>query len=197
MKKITKIFAVTLTVAVFTFAQTSVKAQAFNNGDLVANLGAGFGWYSYGYGVSSLPALSVSMEKGIKEISGLDGGVFSVGGIVGFKHATYAWSSAYDYSWTDYVVAARGAIHANLLHVDKLDTYGGLAVGLRFEQYHHYDYVGTYPNYTYEKVNDMNVHPLFAFYIGGRYYFTEKIAGFGELGYGLGYFTLGLSFKLK
>lgn len=190
MKKITKIFAVAVTVAVFAFAQTSVKAQAFNNGDMVANLGAGFGWYSYGYGVSSLPALSVSMEKGIKEISGLDGGVFSVGGIVGFKHATYAWSSAYDWSWTDYIVAARGAIHANLLHVDKLDTYGGLAVGLRFETEHYYDYLNN-------KVSDSWTHPLFAFYVGGRYYFTEKIAGFTELGYGLGYFTLGLSFKLK
>ncbi len=192
MKKFTKIFIAIVAVAFLASSQLTVKAQAFENGSMVGNLGLGFGWYSYGYGVSSFPAVSVSLEKGVKE---LDFGTLALGGIVGYKHASYAWLSNYDWSWTDFVVAARGAVHMDLLKNEKIDTYGGLGVGLRFESQNYYTY--TYPSTDYKKVKDTTVHPLFAFYIGGRYYFTDKLAGFGELGYGLGYFTLGLSYKLK
>ncbi|MFH1121938.1 MAG: hypothetical protein V1775_19125 [Bacteroidota bacterium] len=172
----------------------NLSAQEFTDGDLVINAGAGFGWYSYGYGATSFPAISVSMEKGIKEF---DFGTLAVGGIVGFKHASYGWQTGYDFSWTDYIVAARGALHIDLLDVENLDTYGGVALGLRFESYKHYDLVGIYPNYEYDKVTTSTAHPLFAVYAGGRYYFADKFAGFAELGYGLGYFTIGLSYKLN
>jgi hypothetical protein len=195
MKKITQLFVLVVAVAILSTAQSTVKAQAFKNGDMVANLGAGFGWYSYGYGVSSLPAISLSLEKGIKDIDNV--GPLSIGGIVGFKHATYAWSSSYDWSWTDYVVAARAGIHYDFLKNEKLDTYGGIAVGLRFQSESYYSWVPPYGVNDYKKITDSSAHPLFAFYIGGRYYFTDKIAGFGELGYGLGYFTLGLSYKFN
>ncbi len=188
MKKLTKFFVAVAVIVLLAAAQSNVKAQAFQNGDMVANLGAGFGWYSYGYGATSFPAISVSLEKGVKE---LDFGILSVGGIVGFKKASYAWSSQYDYSWTDIVAAARGAVHVDVLKIEKLDTYAGAALGLRFETYNYYDYV----NFNYKKVKKSTVHPLFAFYVGGRYFFTENLAGFGELGYGLGYLTLGLSYK--
>lgn len=165
-------------------------AQAFEKGNMVANFGAGFGWYSFGYATTSLPALGISVEKGVKD---LDFGVLSVGAIAGFKHASYNWFTGYDWSWTDYVGAVRGAIHMDLLKEKKLDTYGGLAVGLRLET------ATTYTGFTapYSKVTDSTINPLFAFYLGGRYYFTDKLAGFGELGYGLGYVTLGLSYKFK
>lgn len=172
----------------------NAQESTFAKDDMVINAGVGFGWYSYGYGATSLPAISLSLEKGIKEI---DFGTLSVGGIVGFKHASYNWNTAYDdYSWTDFIVAARGAIHANILEVENLDTYGGVALGLRFQSYNTYDLVGVFPNYDYEKVRKMDVNPLFALYVGGRYYFSEKFAAFGELGYGLGYITLGVSYKL-
>lgn len=189
MKKLTKLFIAILAVAVFASAQ--VNAQAFENGSMVGNAGLGFGWYSYGgVGVSSFPAISVSLEKGIKE---LDFGTLSLGGIIGYKHAKYEWLSSYDWSWTDIIVAARGAVHVDLLKNEKVDTYGGLGVGLRFETEKYY--TGVFGDV--EKVSDSYVHPLFAFYIGGRYYFTDKLAGFGELGYGLGYFTIGLSYKFN
>lgn len=187
MKKFTKIFIAIVAVAIFASSQLTVKAQAFENGSMVGNLGLGFGWYSYGYGVSSFPAVSVSLEKGVKE---LDFGTLAIGGIVGFKHATWASSYNYDWSWTDYVIGARGAVHMDLLKNEKVDTYGGLGLGLRFENWKYNDYLNN-------KQKESTVHPLFALYIGGRYYFTDKIAAFGELGYGLGYFTLGLSYKLK
>ncbi|MDO8896606.1 MAG: hypothetical protein Q7V19_03070 [Bacteroidales bacterium] len=189
MKKIITIFVALLTMT------TTLKAQEnlFKEGDMVLNAGVGFGWYSYGYGVSSLPAISLSLEKGVKEI---DLGTISIGGIVGFKHASYSWSAGYDdYSWTDFIVAARGAIHVNVLDVDNLDTYGGVALGLRFQSYNTYDIVGVFPNWTYEKVRKTDANPLFAVYFGGRYYFNKKFGAFGEVGYGLGYLTLGVSYK--
>lgn len=185
MKKIITIIAV---VALFAF-QSNLKAQAFENGSMVANAGLGFGWYSYGSygGATSFPAISLSLEKGVKD---LDFGVLSIGGIVGYKHTTWASAYSYDWGWTDFIIAARGAVHVDLLHNEKVDTYGGLGVGLRFESWKYNDYLN-------KKYTESTTHPLIAFYVGGRYYFTDKLAGFGELGYGLGYFTIGLSYKLK
>lgn len=188
MKKIMIIMAIAMVLSFS--ASINSQAQTFKNGDLVANAGLGFGWYGYsyyGFAVSSLPAISLSLEKGIKEISGLNDGVLSIGGIAGIKHGS--WSGyGYNGSYNDIIIAGRAAIHANLFEVDKLDTYAGAALGLRIHN-------ENYPYSTY--VNDNFTRPLFAIYAGGRYYFTERLAGFGEVGYGLGYITLGLSFKLK
>lgn len=179
-----------LLLLVVVFSLTQLKAQAFKNGDMVGNLGVGFGWYGYGYGATSLPAFSLSLEKGIKDLENI--GPLSIGGIVGFKHASYAWRSSYDWSWNDIIIAARGAIHYDLFKVSKLDTYGGIALGVRLQSYSYYTYNN---NLQYVKEHTNYTHGLFAFYLGGRYYFSEKLAGFGEVGYGLGYLTLGLSYK--
>lgn len=186
MKRMKSFVVLIVAVAILAATQLSVNAQPFKTGDVVANIGAGFGWYGYGYGATSLPALSVSIEKGIKDIENV--GPLSIGGIVGFKHASYAWSTSYDYSWNDFIVAARAAIHYDLLKNEKVDTYGGAALGLRAQSYNYY-------NASLNKVSTTTMHPLFAFYLGGRYYFSDKLAGFGELGYGLGYLTLGVSYK--
>ena len=178
-----------LTVAVaiaIVVSQSSLKAQSFKTGDMVGNLGVGFGWYGFGYGTTSLPAFSLSLEKGIKDIANV--GPLSVGGIIGIKHASYAWATSYDWSWNDIIIAARGAVHYDLFKVQKLDTYGGVAVGARIESESYY-------NLTFQKLTASHTYGLFALYIGGRYYFSDHFAAFGELGYGLGYLTLGLSYK--
>ena len=33
-------------------------------------------------------------------------------------------------------------------------------------------------------------------FVGGRYYFSEKLAAFAEIGYGISVLTFGVSFKL-
>lgn len=193
MKRIVRLIVLIAALALITSTQSTVSAQAFKTGDMVANVGAGFGWYGYGYGATSLPALSLSIEKGIKDIDKL--GPLSIGGIIGFKHASYAWSTAYDYSWNDFIVAARGALHYDLFKNEKVDTYGGVAVGLRMQSYSYYTWVPPYGVNDYEKVSTTTAHPLVALYVGGRYFFTNNLAVFGELGYGLGYLTLGVSYK--
>jgi hypothetical protein len=170
------------------------KSQAFQNGTFVGNLGVGFGWYSYGYSTTSLPALSLSVEQGVYKIK--DIGVISAGGIIGFKHASYDynWFGATDkWSWNDLIVAARSAFHMDLFHNNKIDPYAGVALGVRIESSHTTsDVLGVHQN-----TDHTSTLPLIAGYAGCRYYFTDKLAGFGELGYGLGYITLGLSYKMK
>ena len=193
MKKLYKQSVLIIAIAIVA-ANTTVNAQAFKNGDMIGNLGVGFGWYGYGYGTTSLPAFSLSLEKGIMDLENI--GPLSIGGIVGFKHATYAWNSSYDWSWNDIIIAARAAIHYDLFKVSKLDTYGGVALGVRSESESYYTYALVYP-YEVRKATSSFTHGLFALYVGGRYYFSDKLAGFGELGYGLGYLTLGLSYKFN
>jgi hypothetical protein len=188
MKKLISLFIFT---ALFTGV---VQSQAFTKDSFIANLGIGFGWYGYGYSVSSFPAISLSAEKGVWDIE--DVGVISLGGIVGYKFSKYDWSYAnysYDWKWTDFVVAARSAIHPVLIDNDKVDFYGSLALGVRFEKYKYYapTFMGEPQNYT---DNDVNV--LIAVYAGCRYYFSDHFAAFGEFGYGLGYFNLGVTYKL-
>ena len=192
MKKFSRISVLLIAMAII-LSQSTVKAQAFKTGDMVANLGLGFGWYGYGYGTTSLPAFSLSMEKGIKDLTNI--GPLSIGGIVGFKHATYAWQTSYDWSWNDIIVAARAAIHYDLFKNEKIDTYGGIALGVRVQSYSYYTWVAPYGTNDYKKQHENYTHGLFAFYLGGRYFFSDRLAGFAEVGYGLGYLTLGLSYK--
>ena len=65
MKNFTRISLLVIAMAIIV-SQSTVKAQAFKNGEMVGNLGVGFGWYGYGYGTTSLPAFSLSLEKGLK-----------------------------------------------------------------------------------------------------------------------------------
>lgn len=187
MKKITKFFIAIAAVVFLASVQMNVKAQAFENGSMVANAGLGFGWYGYGYGLgstSSLPFISVSLEKGFFDVPSINS-VISVGGIAGIKHGSYGFES---YSFNDIVIAARGAIHADVFKVENLDTYAGVIAGLRM----HNENLPESPYYD----GDFT-HLLGGAFIGARYYFNEKFAAFGELGAGTGYLNLGVSLKLK
>ena len=53
------------------------------------------------------------MERGI--VDNIGPGVISVGGLVGYK--SYSWKSGtYKASWKNFIVAARGAYHYNILN---------------------------------------------------------------------------------
>lgn len=162
------------------------KAQTFKNGDFDINAGFGIG-YTYGLvsGVTSWPALVVSAEKGIKDLSNI--GVLSVGGTLGYKHIS--WSDA-DYNWNDLYIGARGAIHFSSINVDKLDLYGGVSLGLRFYS----DPVWNWANGKLDKSTSTTA--FFGIFGGAKYMFSQKIGAFGELGYDISWLKLGVTFKL-
>ena len=175
--------------------------QVFSKNNFIVNAGIGFGWYTYDYGLttlpsqSSLPVITIGVEKGVYEIPKI--GIISAGGIFGWKHSSYSESSydffgvLYSYKGTinDIVIAPRAAFHQTMLKIDKLDLYAGLALGLRFET----------AKVTDSQLLTTNSATTTSFlaseYVGARYYLTKNFAAYSELGYGLGYFTMGLSYK--
>ncbi|MCC3159965.1 hypothetical protein LJ737_22195 [Hymenobacter sp. 15J16-1T3B] len=177
-----------------TTAKTPAKAPAksaatnghdFGVGSTAANLGVGFG-LGYGYGlftgIHATPALSVSVERGI--VDNIGPGVIGVGGIVGYKG--YSWKSGtYKASWKNFIVAARGTYHYNILENPKLDTYAGLTLGVRIESYS--------TNYDVYSSNYGGVALTSGVFVGARYMLTDNLGAFGELGYDMSLLKLGLT----
>ena len=86
------------------------------------------------------------------------------------------------------MAGVRGTFHYPI--IDKLDTYAGIGLGL---EYWSYKYASSYWGYDDYSYNDIDLDA--GFFIGARYPLTEKFTVFGELGYGIGYLTAGISFK--
>ncbi len=88
-----------------------------------------------------------------------------------------------DFGGTDltYILFNAGANY-HFYTEDKFDAYAGLFLG-----YNKFDYagLGASPSSTY-----------FGAKLGGRYYFSDSIGGFAELGYGLANLNIGVAFKL-
>jgi hypothetical protein len=112
-----------------------------------------------------------SYEYGYKDKVG-------IGGIVGYGSTT---DGIYSYSYS--LFAARVNYHIQV--AEKLDTYFGLSLG--------YASATVKPAF----VGNTGSSIILGGQLGGRYYFTEKLAGSVELGYGMGYLNIGIAYKLK
>jgi hypothetical protein len=181
-----------LTLAVCIFAATCMSAQqpTFMKGDNVVNVGIGlggnlYGWYSGG-GISKLPVLSASFEHCIIDNLFDEKSSLGVGGLLAYTQAKYN-DSGWGWKTSNIVIGARGALHYAL--VDKLDTYVGMMLGYNIYSFK-YTGTGYYDNYGHG-----NSGLAFSIFAGARYYFTDAIAAFAELGYGYAILNLGVSFK--
>lgn len=175
------------------------NAQSFSEGDNVLGAGVGLlGGYSVGWsgsGVSQSPALNLHFDHGMGE---LGPGTWGLGGYVGYKTIKYESNYIYynyDYKYTYLVVGARGTWHYNEWHGnDKLDTYGGAMLAYRSvsftdnTDYGAYGYLNTY-SYSGSGVG-------LSVFAGARYFFSDKIGAYGEMGYGITWLQLGLAVKL-
>jgi hypothetical protein len=155
-----------------------VKAQEpmFVKGDKVVNVGIGFDEYTN---------LSISGEYGL--VDGIaDKGTIGAGIYAGLGYSILnpSWYSNQYHA----VGGLRGTFHYPFL--DKFDTYAGFGMGLEYSHWS-YDFWGydDYDNYTHVGLNA-------GFFLGARYALSEKLTVFGEAGYGIGYLTAGISFKL-
>ncbi len=170
-----------LLVVVFTFTQLLSQESTFKKGDKALNLGIGFGSSYYGgFYTSHMPALSASLEVGVAD-GILDKGSIGVGGYIGYSSAKYStyWKT------TNFLIGARGSFHYPL--VNKLDTYTGLQLGYNVFSTKYYD--NTYT--TGGSASTLQ----FAWFAGARYYFSNNIAVFAEVGYGVAYLTVGIALK--
>ena len=168
----------------------SANAQTIMGGDKVINFGIGLGSTLYsGVGYKGgLPPLSASFEYALQE---LGPGMVGVGGYLGLS--TYKWEttvagSTYGWKYSNVVIGARGTYHYNF--VDKLDTYAGLMLGYNIVSAKE---TGDWPlGFTYSANGSTFV---WAFFVGGRYYFTDQFAVMAELGYGIAWLNIGVAYK--
>ena len=170
----------------------SLAAQdpMFSKGNAVVNATIGFGSVIYsgsGY-TSSVPPLAISAEWGIKD-GILEKGVLGVGGYLGYL--SYKWEyQGWGWKYSNAILGARGTFHYPLLK--KFDTYTGLLVG--FDIVSAKEFGTGIPGYDYKSKSS---GAIWAWYAGGRYYFGDKLAVVAEIGYGIAWFNLGLSYKIK
>jgi hypothetical protein len=170
MKKI-----ILLSVFVVAFFAAKAQSPIFVKGDKVVNLGLGLDNYT---------TISISGEYGI--LDGIaDKGTVGVGAYAGYGFRIFGGLYS---NYSRILGGVRGTFHYPFL--DKLDTYGGFGLGL---QYTHWSWDSSYWGYG---AKDSSTGLGGGFFIGARYYLTEKLAVFGEAGYGLGYLTAGVAFKL-
>lgn len=163
---------------------TSGMAQAYSQGDNLLNVGLGIGSNLSASGLTqTLPPIGISYEKGIKD-------KISVGGYVGMAGASsesFGWKWTYSYI----VVGARGSYHFSMSN-DKFDPYVGLMAGYNAASVTVTKPAGwAGPDIAAASAGGV----IFGGHIGARYYFTEKIGAFAELGYGIALLNVGVTAK--
>jgi hypothetical protein len=110
----------------------------------------------------------------------------TVGGIFTFAQWKYSYGGVYDFAWNNIGLGVRGMYHFNFLK--NLDTYAGLTLGYVIQSFDGGGYSGS----GYDGASFF----LFGTHVGARYFFTDKIGAYLELGYsGLQFASLGLSVK--
>jgi hypothetical protein len=171
----------------------STNAQNFKVGEQVVNATIGLGSTIYsgsGYS-SSVPPIAISYEKGFKD-GILDEGVIGIGGYLGYTSAKWETSwlgSAWGYKYSSIIIGARGSLHYPVIKEPKLDTYAGLLLGYNIVS------ASSYGNGLGAGYTATGSGVAFSIYLGGKYYFTDQLAGLIELGYGIAYLNLGVGYK--
>ena len=179
MKSFKKIITLFLFVAaLFCFDANVLKAQSYEAGSKVLNLGIGVGGrHTLGFGVSG------SFEIGIWETG--DFGVIGLGAMTGFRVASDVLLLD-DVTYTEFAVAPRGTYHFTIIPVENLDVYAAIQIVFDFETI----------NYKSDLISDSNSLVIFPAAVAGvRYYFSDAFGIFGEVGYNLNYLTGGIALK--
>jgi len=179
-------------MAVLSLSTINLSAQEsmFKKGDLVLNGTIGFGsvlFSGLGY-KTSFPPVAASVEYGILDKI-IDKGSIGVGGYLGYS--AYKWEY-YGWGWkyNNIIIGARGALHYPFLA--KLDTYTGLLVGLNLRTAT--EYGPSNPLYGYSPSGN---GPAWSWFLGGRYYFNHDLAALAEIGYGIAWLNIGISYKIR
>jgi len=178
MKRLTIIITVLL-------AALTVQGQQFKKGTTAMNAGVGLGTALGGLG-KARPALSLSLDYGMWDMNGL--GVISLGAYVG--NTAYIYNSGnYTSKWNYLITGIRGAYHYNgFTSAPKLDVYGGLMLGFNIVSYSSDgDDLDVADNYS----SGMGLSG----FLGSRWFFSEKLGAFAELGYGVSVLNVGITYK--
>lgn len=180
MKKTVKFLCAVALVFSATFASGQAR---YDKGDVLLNLGIGLGYSYFGGGIPLLISAEFVVHDAITV-----GPYFGYTSYNGYRYGGFS----NNYRYTSIDLGVRGSYHfSELFEIrnEKVDVYGGAALG--------YSITGTNYDYRFYGLSDPYPNRVqFGLHAGTRYFFTEKIAGFGELGFGLATLALGLTFKL-
>lgn len=171
---------------------------AFDKGSSTIGLSAGFG-VSYGYygSYTSSPALALTFDHGFFPEVGP--GTIGIGGILGYKSATYDWGyGGYKAKWTNVIVGVRGTYHLTILKDknNKFDPYAGVTLGLRFNSYTDSYDEWYYQQYGIHYKNDYSSTSLVSgVFVGAKYNFVPNFGAFAELGYDISFARIGIHFN--
>ncbi|MBA3680707.1 MAG: hypothetical protein H0W73_06020 [Bacteroidetes bacterium] len=190
-------------------SSSSSGGQCFDESTKIINIGVAFGGYYYrynrglGYTYRITPAINLSYEQALKNKVGP--GFIGLGAYFGYQHASLRYNDYYyngnqyyyRHSWNYMLISLRGAYHADALNFEEGEVYFGATVGVRLQTYN-YESNSLDPNKDNYQISGGSVYPSSSVFVGGRWYFTNKIGVFGEISYGYSYpyLTAGLSIKL-
>lgn len=161
------------------------QAQQFQKGTTAVNAGFGLGTALGGLG-NARPAISVSVDRGLWDIGG--SGVISLGGYVGNMGYKYS-SEGYTAKWNYMIIGVRGAYHYNgFTKVPKLDVYGGAMLGYNMVRY-------SSDGDDMELGNTYGSGMGISGFLGSRWFFSDKIGAYAELGYGVSVLNVGVTFR--
>jgi hypothetical protein len=145
----------------------------------VYGAGAGFilnGEYGFKEGFLSIPNFPTSL--------GLGGSI----GYSGYSEDYGAWGK---YSYTNFLILVTGYYHVQLIKNAPIDTYAMLNVGVNIATASYDGSLNGAPD-----VSNSDGGFTIGSGIGARYYFTNRLAAVGEVGFGMGVIRIGLDFKI-
>ncbi|HTB07448.1 MAG TPA: hypothetical protein VK806_10895 [Bacteroidia bacterium] len=184
--------------------QPTGNYYSFDKGSNVLGLGIGMGgYYDYwGDGYSQTPNLVLTYENGT--FGNVGPGTISLGGLFAYKGETYNWmgNDGYNYSekWNYWILGFRSAYHLKISAAPLFDPYAGLMLGYYFLGYSfstnnpNYMHPGD-PGYVYYSKTYPNYYAL-SIYLGARYFISNNVGIWGELGYGYSTLAIGINFRI-
>ena len=150
---------------------SDAAAQSFQKDDLIINAGIGVGG-TYSWAGLGLP-LGGGVEYGVSD---LEVGSIGVGGDLGFVSGS---------GLTITYIGGRASYHFNELFEvenEELDIYGGLGI--------------YYSSFSYSGGGSFANGMIASFHAGTRYYLSDNVGIYGELGNNWGWLNIGAIFKL-
>ncbi len=153
-------------------------------GQIDLNLGLGLGVRGV-TGDIGIPPISISGDYAITD-------EFTAGGYLGYySSSTESFGYTFNYSYT--IIGVRGTYHREF--VENLDTYGGAMLGYNVGTSSVDEPAGANPAFSPQAQSVGGI--AYSFLIGARYHFTDNIGAFAELGYGISYLSLGLTYRIN
>ncbi len=157
----------------------SLSAQSpYEQGGGMINAGIGIG--STLTGSMTLPPVNGSYEMGVTEN-------ISAGGYLGFAMSEESYLG-YTWDYTHIIVGARGSYH--FFNESSLNAYAGFMVGYNIVS------VSSPDEFSGDSFSTAASGITYSAHVGGRYFFTEALGAYAELGYGVSYLNLGLALKI-